>query len=248
MTYRAKEALHMEGDNSLNDTESDDVLSQCAKEAEESLNVSPDDCHDQAVLSTSTLDKSPDATSGENVEEDEILHKDSPIIVLTAPTGKAANLIGQRAKLPSFTLHSVVMSYYNWKYAKPPKDGEKDSWKFHRVQALVVDECSLVSVCIFSNMLQALMKESKLKRIVLLGDVHQLLSIDAGNFLSDIYHALDKFGLSVKLLKNHRSEAQLIVDNANSIQHKQMPIFDPSMNFHLRKLSDNDGNGKIYNN
>ena len=36
-------------------------------------------------------------------------------IVLTAPTGKAANLLGQRAGQTAFTLHQVVWSLFFWK-------------------------------------------------------------------------------------------------------------------------------------
>ena len=32
-------------------------------------------------------------------------------ILLTAPTGKAANLLGKRADMPSSTLHQVIWSY-----------------------------------------------------------------------------------------------------------------------------------------
>ena len=33
---------------------------------------------------------------------------EEPVVLLTAPTGKAANLLGKKAQLPSFTLHRVI--------------------------------------------------------------------------------------------------------------------------------------------
>ena len=54
---------------------------------------------------------------------------------------------------------------------------------FKDVAILVVDECSLVAVSNLSFLLYILTKHAKLKRIIFLGDIQQLPSIEAGTFV-----------------------------------------------------------------
>jgi hypothetical protein len=95
----------------------------------------------------STLDPEDDiATSHVNQVQTDLSDDDGgvrndkfPVILLTAPTGKAANHLGKKSHLPSFTIHQVIYSYWNWK--KNNDEENKSEWKFSKVQALVVDEC-----------------------------------------------------------------------------------------------------------
>lgn len=105
--------------------------------------------------------------------------KKNPEILLVAPTGKAANLLGKRSMLPAFTLHHVIYSYYSWR-RKCDNFMERPIWSFSMVRALVVDECSLVAVTTFQALLSALVSSAHLEKVVLLGDVDQLPSIEPG--------------------------------------------------------------------
>ena len=148
------------------------------------------------------------------------------VILLTAPTGRAASILGRRTGLPSYTLHSVTYSYFHW-LQKVKANGTDNSspWEFSKVCLLVCDECSLISVKVFSTMINILMKSSCLQQLILLGDINQLPSIEPGNFLGDVYIALSSHGASVTLSNNHRSESQLIVENARRISVQEMPSF-----------------------
>ena len=153
-------------------------------------------------------------------------------VLLTAPTGRAASILGKRTGLQSYTLHSVIFSYLRW--LKEVKNGKNHSaWKFSEVKLLVCDESSLISVKPFSTLMNILMKKASLQQIILLGDKNQLPSIEPGNFLSDVYHALESYGSSITLRTNHRAESQLIVENASKISHQEMPHFpeDPQKGF-----------------
>ena len=153
-------------------------------------------------------------------------------VLLTAPTGRAASVLGKRTGLQSYTLHSVIFSYFRW--LKEVKNGQNHSaWKFSEVKVLVCDESSLISVKTFSTLMNILMKKAALQQIILLGDKNQLPSIEPGNFLSDVYHALTPYGSSVTLRTNHRAESQLIVENASRISRQEMPFFpdDPKRGF-----------------
>lgn len=152
-------------------------------------------------------------------------------LLLTAPTGKAANLLGKRAKSPSYTLHQVIFSYR----ARDPKL----EWKHKDVNTLVVDECSLVAVTTFAFLIELLIDHAELRRIVLLGDVRQLPSIEPGNFLDDLFQSLSRLGCGVELRNNHRTESQIVVDNATKISKKLYPVFVPEK-FTLLKVPEGD--------
>lgn len=136
------------------------------------------DCH---VLGDQDLDRSPSAgkcmqprisPSGKTQQG----WNSTGFILLTAPTGKAANLLGLRSGgMKGYTLHQVVYSYFTWK-----RNSDDRRWVFSDVCVLVVDESSLVSVTIFQQLLRALSTAARLSKVILLGDVNQLPSIEPG--------------------------------------------------------------------
>ncbi|XP_036025530.1 DNA helicase B [Onychomys torridus] len=169
---------------------------------------------------------------GDASEEWFAFPKQSPAVVdkaievlLTAPTGKAASLLRQKTDLPAYTLYQVSYSFYFWK-----KHIVDKPWKFSTVRVLVVDEGSLVSVGIFSSVLKLLCEHAKLSKLIILGDIRQLPSIEPGNMLQDIFETLKSRGCAIELKTNHRSESQLIVDNATRISRRQFPEFDEELN------------------
>ena len=72
----------------------------------------------------------------------------------------------------------------------------------------------MVSVELLSGLLDCLNKASRLEKLVLLGDVLQLPSIDPGNMMEDLFNAIRPDGFAVELITNHRSEGFLIFNNA----------------------------------
>ncbi|XP_063783609.1 DNA helicase B [Pseudophryne corroboree] len=143
--------------------------------------------------------------------------------LLTAPTGKAAALLKKKTGLPAATLHQVTWSYSGW---LKQDSSDKKAWKFSKVESLVVDEGSLVSVRILSAVLKLLYKHARLSKLVILGDVRQLPSIEPGNLLADIFASLSKINWTIELRTNHRAESQLIVDNATWISQQSNVNFD----------------------
>ncbi|KAH0616654.1 hypothetical protein JD844_027937 [Phrynosoma platyrhinos] len=219
-----------------------------------------------------------------NVNRNESLN-----VLFTAPTGKAAALLFKKTKIPAYTLHQVMYSYYAWR----EKEGNSP-WKFSSVSVLVVDEGSLVPVGILANVLKFLLCSAQLTKLVILGavleatdhgsslitsgptsnqtiklnpkvspisavllsplprlqvtvntnpstgktwkeglrcDIRQLPSIEPGNMMADIFASLRSRGWSTELRTNHRSESQLIVDNATRISQQKYPVFDQVLKF-----------------
>nr|XP_002711363.2 DNA helicase B isoform X1 [Oryctolagus cuniculus] len=148
-------------------------------------------------------------------------------VLLTAPTGKATGLLRQKTGLPAYTLYQVNYSFYLWDKKIVSKN---EPWKFSSVRVLVVDEGSLVSVGIFKSVLKLLCEHSKLAKLIILGDIRQLPSIEPGNLLKDLFETLKSRHCAIELKTNHRAESQLIVDNATRISRRQFPNFDAEVN------------------
>ena len=96
-------------------------------------------------------------------------------VLLVAPTGKAANVLGRRTGLKAFTLHQVIFSYRYWSRSEFKS---LVAWKFDSVRVLVVDESSLVAVTTFYSLISKVLPS--LQKVVLLGDILQLPSIEPG--------------------------------------------------------------------
>ncbi|XP_047407721.1 DNA helicase B isoform X1 [Sciurus carolinensis] len=148
-------------------------------------------------------------------------------VLLTAPTGKATGLLRQKTGLPAYTLCQVNYSFYLWDKKLMDKNMP---WKFSSVRVLVVDEGSLVSVGIFKSVLKLLCEHSKLSKLIILGDIRQLPSIEPGNLLKDLFETLKSRKCAIELKTNHRAESQLIVDNATRISKREFPRFDAELN------------------
>ncbi|XP_017526919.2 DNA helicase B isoform X2 [Manis javanica] len=164
--------------------------------------------------------------------EQSLLKADKAIeVLLTAPTGKAACLLRQKTGFNAYTLCQVNYSFYLWEKKNTTKNRP---WKFSSVRVLVVDEGSLVSVGIFKSVLNLLCEHSKLSKLIILGDIRQLPSIEPGNLLKDLFETLKSRNCAIELKTNHRTESELIVDNATRISRRQFPKFDAQLN-----ISDN---------
>ncbi|XP_045444179.1 DNA helicase B isoform X2 [Pipistrellus kuhlii] len=150
-------------------------------------------------------------------------------VLLTAPTGKAAGLLRQKTGFHAYTLCQVSYSFYFWKKTMNEDNCENNPWRFSSVRVLVVDEGSLVSVGIFKSVLNLLLEHSKLSKLIILGDIRQLPSIEPGNLLQDLFDTLKPRNCAIELKTNHRTESELIVDNATRISKRQFPKFDAEL-------------------
>lgn len=159
------------------------------------------------------------------------------MVLFTAPTGKAAKLLGRKAGTDGYTLHQIMYSYRAHLKHNPDK-----IWKFSSVEVLIVDECSMVAVEIFASLLKVLLENTDLKRVVFLGDVRQLPSVQPGNFLQDIFSTfLLNPACSIELKTNHRAESELIIQNATRISQRKLPEFDDKRNYKFHPVVANEG-------
>lgn len=136
---------------------------------------------------------------------------------LAAPTGRAAKRLSELTQRDAATIHRLLEVQYS------PETGAMTF--FHdedeplRIDAMVVDETSMVDLQLMQSLLQALPPEC---RLVLVGDPDQLPSVGAGNLFSDLIRS----GTvpTVRLTEIFRQAREsLIVMNAHAVNHGQMP-------------------------
>ena len=102
-------------------------------------------------------------------------------IVLAAPTGRAAQRLGELTGREAQTIHRLLgMSWNETTHEVTFTKGEKEPLE---ADAVIVDEMSMVDLPLFAALLRALRPGT---RLVMVGDADQLPSVGAGNVFSDL--------------------------------------------------------------
>lgn len=133
---------------------------------------------------------------------------------LAAPTGRAAKRIIEGTGRFAATIHrllefdvSTMRFGYNETHALP-------------VDFLILDEASMIDIFLAQALLKALPFNAHL---LLIGDVDQLPSVGAGNFLNDLI-ASEKI-TRIKLTHIFRqAQDSLIIVNAHKVNHGEFPV------------------------
>lgn len=138
-------------------------------------------------------------------------------VSLAAPTGRAAKRMTELTGCEAKTIHRLLEVEY--------KDGaDEPSFVYNRknkldVDAVIIDELSMVDIKLFNSLLEALPMSA---RLVMVGDKDQLPPVGAGNVLKD----LTESGMIpvVQLDKIFRQAMEsLIVTNAHKVVKGDMP-------------------------
>ena len=133
-------------------------------------------------------------------------------ILLAAPTGRAAKRMTEATGMEAKTIHRLLE--YN------PMDGYKRNDENPlEGNALIVDECSMIDILLFYNLMEAIPSNM---RLILVGDIDQLPSVGAGNVLRDI---IDSQQIPVVRLTRifRQAQSSRIVMNAHAINAGQFP-------------------------
>lgn len=138
-------------------------------------------------------------------------------VLLSAPTGRAAQRMSELTGDEAKTLHRLLEVSWD-KHDNPVfNKNERNQLK---CDALIVDEVSMVDTFIFESVMRALPIGC---RLVLVGDSDQLPSVGPGNVLGDL---IDSGIIPVVRLNEIFRQAQqsLIVTNAHKIVNGEMPV------------------------
>ena len=110
------------------------------------------------------------------------------VLLLAAPTGRAAKRMSEAAERPAVTIHRLLE--FNGKPDDTDDPAGENAYRFEknendplRADVIVIDEMSMVDI----NLMHALLKAvTPGTRLVLVGDADQLPSVGPGNVLKDI--------------------------------------------------------------
>ncbi len=137
-------------------------------------------------------------------------------ILLAAPTGRAAKRMSEATGMESKTIHRLLEF-------DPAKGGFKKNEEYQLdCDLIILDEASMIDNLLMYHLLKAIPKHAVL---IMVGDVHQLPSVGAGNVLKDI---INSNAFKVVELNEIFRQAQksAIITNAHRIIHGEYPKID----------------------
>lgn len=162
-----------------------------------------------------------------------LLDQNSLIYKLAAPTGRAAKRITESTRRPASTLHRLLEFDFN------SMQFNRNEQNCLQLDFLIIDEASMLDLFLAYSVLKALPAHAHL---ILIGDIDQLPSVGAGNFLNDLIQS--KIA-SVSRLKEIFRQAQdsLIITNAHKINQGEFPV--TNLTSELENYQDNNNNSYI---
>lgn len=135
---------------------------------------------------------------------------------LAAPTGRAAKRITESTERPALTLHRLL------EFDVSTMHFTRNENNALPVDFLIVDEASMIDVFLGYALIKALPLNA---RLVLIGDIDQLPSVGAGNFLYDLIES--KKIPTIRLAHIFRqAQNSMIVLNAHRINNGEFPTMD----------------------
>ena len=148
-----------------------------------------------------------------------ILKSKGKTVLLSAPTGRAAQRISELTGDEAKTLHRMLE--VSWDKQDNPVFNKNERNQL-KCDALIVDEVSMVDTYIFESLMRALPIGC---RLILVGDSDQLPSVGPGNILSDLIES----GIVPVVRLNEifrQAQQSLIVTNAHKIVNGEMPVLN----------------------
>ena len=153
-------------------------------------------------------------------------------IALAAPTGRAAKRMSEATGHEAKTIHRLL------KFSPSEMAFEKDFNNPLEIEALIVDEISMVDTVLMNSLLRAVPISAS---VVLVGDVDQLPSVGAGNVLKDVIAS----GIVEVVELNEifrQAQTSRIITNAHAINRGEMPYVqnDRDADFFFLEVSEPD--------
>ena len=135
-------------------------------------------------------------------------------VELCAPTGRAAKRMSEATGCPARTLHRLL------EYSGEGKGFQRDEENPLDVDAVIVDEMSMVDIFLMRSLLRALRPGT---RLIMVGDADQLPSVGAGNVLRDIIASEAVPVVRLTEIFRQAGESQIVV-NAHRINRGEYPV------------------------
>lgn len=146
-------------------------------------------------------------------------------VALVAPTGRAAKRLTELTNMQAETIHRLLKWDLHTNTFAMNKDNPIEA------EVLIIDEFSMVDCILLSKLFEA---GRKVRKVLFIGDHHQLPSVAPGNVLKDLMEAGIK---TVELDEIFRQEEQAgIIQLAHQIIHDElydMQIFEQYKDIHF---------------
>lgn len=146
-------------------------------------------------------------------------------IVLGAPTGKAAQRMGEMSGLPAKTIHRLlkfdpVVGEFFYNALNPLKDDDEEI-----IDAVIIDEASMLDLPLAKDLFASIPKEATL---ILVGDMDQLPSVGPGRVFADLLSipTLQTLTLSQLFRRSEESRITSIAHAINSGLNPGIPVPD----------------------
>ena len=159
-------------------------------------------------------------------------------IFLAAPTGRAAKRMSEATGYEARTIHrmlEVVGRSENDEGEAVFAHFERNEQNPLECDVIIVDEMSMVDVSLMYALLKAIAPGT---RLIIVGDVHQLPSVGAGNVLKDILSSGCFSAVTLAKIFRQAQESDIVV-NAHKIHQGQHVVLDnKSRDFFFLKRDD----------
>lgn len=137
--------------------------------------------------------------------------------VLAAPTGRAAKRLSECTGTEAQTIHRLLEAQFDQETGAMCFYHDEDAPL--KVDAVVVDEASMVDILLMESLLRAMPRTC---RLILVGDPDQLPSVGPGNLFSDLIRS--EIIKTVRLTEIFRQAREsLIVMNAHAVNRGELP-------------------------
>ena len=133
---------------------------------------------------------------------------------LAAPTGRAAKRITQGTGKLALTIHRLL------EFDVASRGFSHNEQNALQLDFLIIDEASMIDIFLAQAVLKAMPYQGHL---ILIGDVDQLPSVGAGNFLNDLIQS--KKITTIRLTQIFRqAQDSLIIVNAHKVNNGEFPV------------------------
>lgn len=133
---------------------------------------------------------------------------------LAAPTGRAAKRITEGTGKLALTIHRLL------EFDATSYGFSRNEQNSLQLDFLIVDEASMIDIFLANAILKALPHGSHL---ILIGDIDQLPSVGAGNFLQDLIASGIATTIALKEIFRQAQDSLIIV-NAHRVNHGEFPL------------------------
>jgi len=137
-------------------------------------------------------------------------------VALCSPTGRAAKRLAEATGREAKTIHRLL------EFAPADRQFRKNYEDRLEVDALIVDEASMIDVVLMNALLRALPDTA---RVVMVGDVDQLPSVGPGSVLRDIIASEEVPVVRLTEIFRQARESHIVL-NAHRINAGEMPQID----------------------